>query len=186
MVDKERKALQHYERRRLQREENSQLNGEEGYHKVWEAALSLLDYRGYSSGELQHKLQDKGYPIEIITAVIKRLKEVGLIDDYAYARGLLRAKFSSKGLVGPALRADLKRKAIDLQIIDELIDEIDSAEIREKAEEMVLKKLPALRQVDFQKRRNRLISMLLRKGYPSSISYEVVDVALEIDADKEE
>lgn len=179
VVKIENKAKQYYERMRLRQEQNSHLSGIEGYHKVWEAALNLLDYKDYSSGELITKLKGKGYPIAIIREVLKRLEKVGLINDLSYARSLLRSKFYTKGVVGVALRTDLMRKSIPPDLIDKIIQEIDESEIAEKAEEMVQKKLRSVVQVDFQKQRNRLISMLLRKGYPHGLSYEIVDNALE-------
>lgn len=178
MVVQNNKAVRYYEWKRQHREQNSQLSGEGAFYRVREAALGLLDYRDYSSGELVRKLRDRGYPVEIVTAVVERLKEVGLINDLSYARALLRGKFQAKGVVGSALRADLMRKAIPVEIIDEVISEIDSSEIRAKAEELVQKKLRTMAQVDFQKQRNRLISMLLRKGYHRGFSYEIVNQIL--------
>ena len=66
------------------------------YNRAWESALRLLNYRERSIQELTGRLQEKHYTPDTVTAVIRRLKELDLLDDIKFARLWARSRIRFK------------------------------------------------------------------------------------------
>jgi regulatory protein len=60
---------------------------------------------------LRQKLRRRGFPIDEVEGALGRLIDLGYLDDAAFARGLVRRRSSSRGLL--ALSAELAAKGID-------------------------------------------------------------------------
>lgn len=69
--------------------------------------------------EMRKYLFDKGYVRDVIDETIKKLYSYGYLDDRAYARAFISAKSAKYGKF--RLSAELKKKGVDSEIIDELL-----------------------------------------------------------------
>lgn len=145
--------------------------------------LRLLTARARTRAELEGQLTKRGYPDDVSTLVLDRLAEVGLVDDAAFAEQWVRSRRDTAGKGKRALAAELRTKGVDGEVISGVLDGIDAAAERTRAEQLVQAKL---RRENFAgddgaKVMRRLVAMLARRGYSQTLACDVVstEVALE-------
>ena len=97
-----------------------------------------------SRAQLEDKLRQRDCPDDVAAAVLDRLTEVGLVDDEAYAQMLVRSQQAGRGLARRALARELHTKGIDPELAAETLDGIDDESERERARELVAKKLRSM------------------------------------------
>ncbi|GAB3585327.1 hypothetical protein GCM10027579_19120 [Calidifontibacter terrae] len=140
--------------------------------------LRQLTMAPRSRHQLAEKLRQKGCDDDVATAVLDRMTEVGLIDDEAYARMLVRSQQAGRGLAKRALAQELRRKGVDDDVVRDTLDEVDPDQERERARALVVKKMRSMHGLDAAVQTRRLAGMLARKGYPSSIAWSVIREAV--------
>ncbi|WP_433612327.1 recombination regulator RecX [Prescottella agglutinans] len=149
-----------------------------------DVCLRLLTERARSRAELDQKLAQKGYPRAVIDTVLARLAEVGLVDDAAFAEQWVHSRHTYSGRGRRALSMELQRKGIDQQTSTEALSQISADDERERAADLVRKKLARTTADDIADRDDRerlmrrLVGMLARRGYPASMSFAVVKAEL--------
>ena len=136
-------------------------------------ALRLLTATPKSRAQLEEALAKRLVPPEIARQVLDRFEEVGLVDDQAYADMLVRTRHTERGLTGPALAAELRRRGIDDQVAAQAMAQVSLDDQTGRAEALAAKKLAATQGLDYQVRLRRTVAMLARKGYPSGLALEV-------------
>lgn len=149
-----------------------------------EAALRLLSVRARSENEIRLRLARKGFGVATITEVVEALKEVGLLDDSAFAEAWVDERVRLKP-VGPGrLRQELATKGVPSEVVARVVDET----FREYSE------LELARRAVYRKRyaragggrgdaRAKTEAFLRRRGF----SYEVASrVAREVAGDSDE
>ncbi|MFW0784775.1 regulatory protein RecX [Gordonia sp. CPCC 206044] len=153
---------------------------------AWDAALRLLGVRARSRHEIRDRLARKGFDAETIDDVLIRLDKHHLVDDEDFAAEWVRARGTNSARGRVALRHELRAKGVDAGTIESALAEVDPADERAVAAELVEKKLtpaqldrlhddPAMRDKLFR----RLVGMLLRRGYPQAMSIDVVNESLD-------
>jgi regulatory protein len=149
-----------------------------------EACLDLLTDRARSRHELEEKLAARGFSDAVAAAALDRLAAVGLVDDADFARQWVRSRHTYSGKGKRALARELRRKGIAEEQAAEALDLIDADSERERAEQLVARKLgtAAYRAIespeDRERALRRLVSMLARKGYAPGMAYSVARDAL--------
>jgi len=162
-------------RRSRQRSEKPSQRAEGGTEaQAKDACLRLLTDRARSRSELETKLSGRGFEPEIIAKVLDRLQEIGLIDDADFANQWVHSRHTYSGKGKRALAVELRLKGIDQDVASEALSQIDPEDERERAAELVRRKLKNKPVDDRDKVTRRLVSMLARKGYSAGMSYEVV------------
>ena len=159
------------ERARLMRERNAALEGPRAVEAAREVALRQLDTRARSRRELLDAIASRGFRDGIGQEVVARLEAVGLVDDRAFARALVRERFAARGRTGPALVAELRRKGLDGDAIDEAVSTISADDEYDRAR--------SVRGVPRRAAYRRLAGMLARKGYGPDVSARAVREALD-------
>lgn len=96
-----------------------------------EAALSLLDAAPRSSGALTDRLVEKGYDSATVNQVIVRLKELGLLDDDAYAQFVIRS-CASRMMGARGAAQELSRKGVDRALAARVVAEASEAGVFEE------------------------------------------------------
>ena len=139
--------------------------------------LRLLTQRARSRAELVAALAKRGVPDDAATRVLDRFVEVGLIDDAALAAGLAEAQHRERGLARRAVAAKLRQRGLGDEADDALAG-IDADDERERARQLVSKRLRALAGMPPEVQARRLVGLLARKGYSSGLAYAVVREAL--------
>ena len=140
--------------------------------------LNQISASAKSRHQLAQVLARREVPDDAAEQALDRFTELGYIDDAAFARGWVESRQRTRGLAAPALRRELRDKGIAADLINEvLLACVDGDAERVTAGELVDKKLRAMRSgrpVDRDTATRRLVSMLARKGYNSSVAYGVV------------
>ncbi|HEY2225606.1 regulatory protein RecX [Actinomycetospora sp.] len=136
--------------------------------------LNLLTTRARTRAELAAELERREFTDDIATLVLDRLVEVGLLDDAAFAEQWVDSRHRHRGLGRRALSQELRRKGVDSETAGEAVAGLDAAAEREKACELVRRRLPSLDRIESQAAARRLVGMLARKGYGGGMAYDVV------------
>ena len=96
---------------------------------VRKQALDMLARREHSGAELQAKLTAKGFPPDITRTALMELRRSGWLDDERFTEAFIRAR-SDRGY-GPArIRAELKERGVDDEVISSHLDAHDPSWIR--------------------------------------------------------
>lgn len=127
------------------------------------AALSLLSYKQRTVFELSKKLRDKDYDDEIIDITMARLIELGYVNDEQYARDFVEMRKSYAGSY--KLKTDLYRRGINNSIIEMVLSEINTDDQYEELKAMCVKKNSQSEGLSNEKKYNRVMAFLIRKGY---------------------
>jgi regulatory protein len=119
-------------------------------------------------------MASKNVPDDVATRLLDRFEEVGLIDDVAFAQEWVTQRQGGKGLARRALAQELRRKGIDDEVARAALETVATDDEVEAARLLVQRKLRSMGGLDQQVAIRRLVGMLARKGYSSSISFRVV------------
>jgi regulatory protein len=141
--------------------------------------LRLLTVRARTRAELAGQLAKRGYPDDVSTRVLDRLADVGLVDDVDFAEQWVHSRRVNAGKGKRALAAELHTKGVDKDVITSVLSDINPDAERDRAEELVRKKLRRENLSDDDLRlRRRLVAMLARRGYSQTMAYDVVSAEL--------
>ena len=148
--------------------------------RAQEKALYLLEYRNYSKRELTEKIARTAASREAAQAAAGRMEELGLIDDRRFGEDYARELFSRKGYGARRVAQELRRKGLDQELVQELVEKYGSPEQSgENIRRVLEKKYPGWR--EDEKARRRAFAALQRLGY----SYQEVREAMGQDEDWE-
>ena len=145
--------------------------------KARDVAMTYLGYRARSEQEVRRKLQQKGFEDTVVDDAVARLHELGYLDDRAYARSYVEARFRSRRYGPRRLRAELRRKGIARNLIDDVLADLKEEEdLLGAARRHAAKRWPRLaRESDPFRRRQKLRAYLLRRGFNHDTVRRVID-----------
>lgn len=140
-------------------------------------ALAYLGYSPRTEREVRQKLIRSDFDEAVAEDTVVRLRELGYLDDAAYARSYVEARFRNKGYGPGRLRSDLMRRGIASALIDAALDEmIEQDDVLEAARRHAEKRWPRLAaEADPRKRRKKLSDYLVRRGFSFDIVRSVID-----------
>ena len=129
--------------------------------------------------QLRDGLLERGFDISVITQVLDRYVEVGLINDSEFAEMWVRSRHSIRGNARSVLRRELREKGVPTDDAEVALATISDEAERERAGELVRRKLASTVRLEHQARVRRLTSMLALRGYPPGICFGVVKEVLD-------
>ncbi|MGO9163344.1 MAG: regulatory protein RecX [Streptosporangiaceae bacterium] len=141
--------------------------------------LRLLAAAPRTRAQLATALARRGVPEEAAEAVLARYADVGLIDDATFAGAWVESRHQGRGLAGRALAAELRQRGVASGDIEAALDQLAPEQELQTARALVVRRLAATAGQPMPARIRRLMGMLARKGYSSSLAYRVVREALE-------
>jgi regulatory protein len=145
------------------------------YHDTYLAAMRLLNYRMRTRHELVQRLRQKKFATDVIDRVMDKLASLGLIDDSRFAEAFVSEKISSKPVGKRELERKLREKGISRETASNAILPVsDDSTQFELALEAAKVKLRSLRKFDSDKREEKLIAFLARRGFDWDIIKKVV------------
>lgn len=140
--------------------------------------LNQLAASAKSRAMLEKKLREKEIDEQIITDVLDRFERAKLINDEEYAQMYVRARATGKKLSRSAIARELKSKGVAEEYVAEALEQRTEEDELADARELVQKKLRPGMDLSDRKERDkvmrRLVAMLARKGYSSSLAFSVV------------
>jgi regulatory protein len=149
---------------------------------VHERALRLLAVRPRSRRELERRLAHAGFEQEEVEPELARLEAVGLIDDEDFARRLAEHELAVRRSGARAVRQRLLEKGVDREIVERTLTVVPAETEFERALELARRQAARIpRYLPPQKTFGRLMGMLTRRGYSSSVAREAVARAMNIE-----
>jgi len=138
---------------------------------AYQRALHFLSFRNRSELEIRQNLTKHNIPEENIIEVLEKLRGSSLVDDRAFARTWIenRGQFKPRGK--RALMAELTRKGIAREIIEEELEKLDEAALAEKC---ARKKAPTYQHLDQDSFQKKMYGYLNRRGFPYSIVRDLI------------
>lgn len=157
---------------------------EDDYFKAKDTAFKFLEKNMKTENQLRDKLLEKEFEPFTIDLVVVLLKEYKLLDDHRYTQQFLAEKLRSRGL--KKVTFELHQKGITKEVLQEVLDTMDTGSIEEescfKVAEKKYREIQR-KEVDRYKQKNKLYTFLAGKGYDyetiNSVIRRVMDEMLE-------
>jgi regulatory protein len=135
--------------------------------------------------QLHDKMRERNCPDDIIESTLDKLEEMNYLSDVQYAKNFVASRQTYKHVGERKISQDLRQKGIPQDIIENAFEENTEDDERLRAKELLSKRLRSTRNVERQKRINRLVGYLSRNGYNGSIAFSVVKEALDAEGEEE-
>lgn len=133
-------------------------------------SLYLLKSRDYTEGWLRSRLGESGYPENVISAAIDRLKEYGYVNDYSYAESFIRN--NAANMSRKELEYKLIQRRVPQDILKEVLSEYADENGNEESEALLRLYRKKYGETGFlnDSDRQKAMTYFLRKGF----SYELI------------
>jgi len=139
-----------------------------------EYLLRLLSRRIYSRYEVSRKLNDKGYPENIIAQLILWLENNNYINDERFAKMWAQFRLQNKPIGRYKLNQELRLKGIKQDIIQKVIDEtynkIDELTL---ARNLIKEKIVSSEIKNIRIDPKKIYNFLLRRGFSIEVSKNI-------------
>ncbi|HXG35934.1 MAG TPA: RecX family transcriptional regulator [Dehalococcoidia bacterium] len=136
--------------------------------RAMDSALRLIAYRPRSEADIRARLARKQLDQSVIDETVQRLRELGLIDDEAFARSWVESRMRSSPRGKGLICWELRSQGVDPELAQEATSEIDDEEAAYSA--ALRKAAKSGSYSDYRKLRD----FLLRRGF----GYQTVARAL--------
>ncbi|MCH8026093.1 MAG: RecX family transcriptional regulator [Chloroflexi bacterium] len=150
----------------------SELADEGARRGALEAGLRLLSYRLRSEEELRRRLTGKKFKRNAIDSALARLRELGYLDDEAFARYWAETRQAQRPRSRRLLASELRSRGIDKETAEQAtadVSDVDAAYLAASG------KLRALRGQQYQAFRERLGRFLTSRGFGYDIARQVIE-----------
>jgi len=143
------------------------------FKKAKAQAFRFLSYRERSHWELAQYLKKKEYSYPMIQQILDYLTELDYINDQRFALQWSQFQINKNKIGRNRLYMELSGKGIDKAIIEKTLNVIyeDNPE-KDVAEQCARKKWVSLKGVEKEKKKQRLVQFMQRKGFSSDIIYQ--------------
>jgi regulatory protein len=132
--------------------------------------VRLLARRAHSRAELRRKLARRGYEEDEVVAAMRRLGELGYLDDAAFADGHVRRRSAARGPL--ALSAELAARGVDRRVADASLAAFDSQAQLAAATRLAARLAGRNRSASYLELLGRVGTKLLRRGFSQTVARE--------------
>lgn len=146
-------------------------------YTVEEAQNKLMHfcaYRDRSHKEVEEKLLAMRMIPQAREKIILKLMQDGFLNEERFARSFVRGKFRMNKWGRIKIRQELKLRGISAPLVQIAMTEIVEDEYLQTLHELAQKKWAQLGALDLRKKRERLASHLLSKGFEPGLVYELI------------
>ena len=144
------------------------------YSFAMDSALHALAPRAKSRDELLKHLIKRGVELDTANAVLDHLELQGLLNDLEFAKLWAQSRQRQKKLSKRVIAGELRTKGVAQDVIDEVIVEIDDQTEYRLAFSLAEKKFRSCSHLEPEKIYSRVVGVLNRKGFSSSLSTRIV------------
>jgi regulatory protein len=170
--------------RQLSAEEYAKLKAEEQKEDAYRTALGMLERKARTTMEISKSLKRKGYAPEVVEGCLERLQARRMLDDSAYARRFTEQRAVSQRKGRMLIRQELFQRGVGREDVEQAIGELDGQLEQESALIIARKRWPNIKG-DYRERKQKLMAILLRRGFPSSVVKEAIQQVAAPSADEE-
>ena len=142
-----------------------------------QTALDYLAYKPRTETEVRRKLRETDTPAPVIEDVVARMRELGYLDDEAYAHDYAHNRFSNKGYGPVRIRRELVERGVDRPLADRAVDDLFAdADAQGAAREHAEKYWPRIADEDDPRRqKQKLHDYLRRRGFTADTIYRLLE-----------
>ena len=134
-------------------------------------ALYILQRMERTEYQLRQKLQENGYPEEIVQCAIDYVKSFHYVDDYRYACTYIRYHQTEKSRL--QLKMKLYERGVASDLIEQALEDEYSGEEEQLIDRLLEKKHYDAETMD-QKEKQRIYQYLMRRGFrPETIRHRM-------------
>lgn len=154
---------------------------EEERDKLLKKVLNYISYRARSEKEIVYYLKKKlkkNQPESLIEEVVSKLKEFNLLNDTEFAIQWIRSRLT-RGKGSMLIKAELFRKGITKDTIEDQLSQIDSSEWKASAATILRKKLTTWKDYPIRIRKEKAFRLLFSRGFPLNIVKTVIDANID-------
>jgi regulatory protein len=156
----------------LPEERRQELEAEDQRLGAVESALRLLAMGPRSEHDLRERLtRRRGFRREAVDHAVQRMRELGYLNDAAFARFWVESRQAGTPRSKRALAFELSRKGIGREQLDEALDGVSDAEA---AYDAAQRRLRSLRGLDKQTFERRLGSFLNSRGFGYGVARSAI------------
>lgn len=152
--------------------ELSSLAEAEAKRGALESALRLLSYRPRSERELRERLARKGFRRPAIDETAGRLRDLGYLDDAAFARFWTETKQALRPRSRRLVASELRRRGVERDTAEEATAGIADEDAAYAA---ASRRLRALRGLEYRTFRERLGGFLTRRGFSYDVARRTIE-----------
>lgn len=163
----------------LSQDKIGELEKESSFGKVYARVLRFASLRPRSEKEIKLWFKRKNIDSSLGTEVFNRLKNIGLVDDESFTKWWVGQRREFRPRSKMALMSELKQKGIAGDIIDKVLQEIDTSSELEFAKRVALKKLRVLSGLPFDEKKKKLFGFLGRRGFSWETANKTIDELLQ-------
>lgn len=126
----------------------------------------------HTEQEIRRKLLQKGFSDDAVAYAVDRAKEYGYVDDESYVRSYIQYRAMPNKWGERKTLMELYKKGISRDMAEQVMSEIYKAEdMEDNARQLAIKKWTSLEGTDNRKRKQKVYSYLLGRGF----SYDVIN-----------
>jgi regulatory protein len=156
----------------LSAERLRELQAEDQRLSAIEYALRLLAMGPRSEKDLRDRLKRRGLRREAVEAGVTRVRELGYVDDAAYARFFVDSRQASSPRSRRALSFDLQRKGVSRELVAETVALLSDTD---GAYDAARRRLVAFRKLDRPTFTRRLGNFLASRGFGYGVVRQTLD-----------
>ncbi len=147
---------------------------------AFKLAYKLLGLRLRSVFEMERRLKEKGFENDMISRVIKKLKEQKYLDDEKFAEAWIRDRINLQPRGSFMINIELKEKGVSSEIIEKKLAELLPFEKELAiAEELFNKKIKIMkagdRELPKEKVYQKIVGFLRGKGFGREVVRRVME-----------
>jgi regulatory protein len=146
-------------------------------YTINEATKLLENYCAYQERchkEVEQKLYDINMIPEAKEKIILHLLQHNFLNEERFAKAFVRGKFSIKKWGKIRIVNELKFRNISAYNINSSLKEINNEDYLETLQKIAEKKSPLIKESNLFKKRNKLSTFLISKGYESDLVFKTV------------
>lgn len=160
--------------------ERRALEAEDGRRGAMAAALRLISMQARSEKDVRERLQRRAFPRAAVEAAVTRLRQLGYLDDAAYARSFVDARQAATPRSRRALAFELARKGVDREGANAAVEAVSD---EEAAFEAAQRRLRSLRGLDRETFRRRLGAFLASRGFGYGVARATIERVMSMRAE---
>lgn len=143
-----------------------------------EYAMKYLTVKDRTVSEMQTYLDGKDFGEADVDATIARLRELGLLNDARYAQRFVETRLATKPISKRHLREQMKMHGLSDKDIDSALETVSSEDEADNADAVAEKFMRQFRTLEPEKRRERVLSRLIARGFPYDVARKAYEKAL--------
>ncbi len=158
--------------RELSEDEIARLREQDERQEAVSGALRLLSMSPRSEKDLRQRLRRRGLSLPAVSAAVTRMRELGYLDDAAYARSYVEARQASTPRSRRSLAFELGQKGVARDLSADALDSVSDQDAAYMAAQRRMRSFSGLEYAAFQR---RLGSFLASRGFGYGIARATID-----------